>query len=101
MHDAQRRVADFVARHDLEAPPAYRLLDLTAELGEVASDAAKSTDYGTDPDGMAVEADELGDLLFALLAFADQVGIDAEAALDAAIAKYERRIENSGSAGSE
>jgi NTP pyrophosphatase (non-canonical NTP hydrolase) len=101
MFDAQRRVGEFVARHDFHAPPAYRLLDVTAELGEAAANAAKSTDYGAEPEAIAVEVDELGDLLFALLAFADRVGIDAEAALDSAIAKYERRIENSGGVGSE
>lgn len=93
---AQRRVAEFLADHDLEAPPAYRLLDLHSELGEVAKEVAESTGYGTDPDEVAVATDEVGDALFALLAFSESVGIDAEEALRVALEKYERRIDDTG-----
>lgn len=44
--DEQEQVAEFVAIHDLDAPPAYRLLDLASEVGELAKDAAESTGYG-------------------------------------------------------
>ncbi|HKL28719.1 MAG TPA: MazG-like family protein [Natrialbaceae archaeon] len=99
--DAQDRVAAFVADNDLEAPPAYRLLDLASELGEVGKEINESTDYGTDPDAVAVAEDEIGDALFALLAFAEQVDVDAGEALDTALAKYEDRIEDTGRAGSD
>lgn len=93
---SQARVAAFLADHDLEAPPAYRLLDAHSELGELAKEVAESTDYGADPGAVDVAEDELGDALFALLAFADGVGIDAGEALAVALAKYERRIADSG-----
>jgi len=93
---SQERVAAFLADHDLTAPPAYRLLDAHSELGELAKEVAESTDYGTDPGAVDVAEDELGDALFALLAFSDGVGIDAGQALATAIEKYERRIEESG-----
>ena len=99
--DAQNRVAAFVADHDLDAPPAYRLLDLASELGEVGKEINESTDYGTDPGAVAVAEDEVGDALFALLALAERVDVDAEAALDTALAKYEERIERTGAVGSE
>lgn len=35
--DEQARVANFVDEHDLTCPPAYRLLDLSAEVGELAA----------------------------------------------------------------
>ncbi|WP_435194647.1 hypothetical protein [Natronomonas sp. EA1] len=41
--DAQETVVRFIATHDLDCPPAYRLLDLTAEVGELAADATDST----------------------------------------------------------
>jgi NTP pyrophosphatase (non-canonical NTP hydrolase) len=90
---AQSTVAEFVAEHDLEAPPAYRLLDLVSELGELAKDAAESTDYGASPDDLAVASDEVGDALFALLALAESLDVDAEAALEESLAKYEARME--------
>ncbi|WP_415379799.1 MazG nucleotide pyrophosphohydrolase domain-containing protein [Halosimplex sp. TS25] len=98
--DAQDRVAAFVDEHDMDADPAYRILDLTAEIGEIAADAAKTSDYGAAPDELAVSEDELGDALFSLLATADALDIDAEAALETSLAKYERRLDESGDAGS-
>ena len=98
--EQQDRVAAFVATHDLTCPPAYRLLDLAAEVGELAADANAASGYGTDPDALAVERDELGDALFALLALADDLDIDADAALEESLAKYEDRLDASGSAGS-
>jgi NTP pyrophosphatase (non-canonical NTP hydrolase) len=91
--DEQREVAAFIDRHDIEAPPEFRLLDVVSELGEVAKDLNESTGYGDDPSEATVSEDELGDALFALLALADAVDIDAEAALETALTKYESRLE--------
>jgi NTP pyrophosphatase (non-canonical NTP hydrolase) len=98
---AQRRVAAFLAAHDLHAPPAYRLLDLTAEVGELAADAAKTSAYGESPEDLAVSEDEVGDALFALLALAEELDLDAGEALKTALAKYETRIDETDTAGSD
>ena len=98
--DAQARVATFVDEHDLDAPAAYRLLDTVSELGEVATEVCTSTEYGDDPSAVDVSDDELGDALFALLALCEALGVDAEAALEASLAKYEERLVASGGAGS-
>lgn len=98
--DAQQRVASFTDDHGLDTPPAYRLLDLTAEVGEMAADAAKSSGYGTDPSALSVSTDEYGDALFALLALGAELDIEAETALAESIEKYESRIDADGSAGS-
>ncbi|WP_049970725.1 MazG nucleotide pyrophosphohydrolase domain-containing protein [Haladaptatus cibarius] len=96
----QQTVAKFLAEHDMDAPPAYRLLDLTAEIGELAKDANESTDYGASPESISVNEDEIGDTLFALLSLAESLDIDASNALNEAISKYESRIETTGDAGS-
>ena len=98
---AQDRVARFCDEHDLDADPAYRVLDLAAEVGEVAADAAKSAEYGAAPEKLAVSEDELGDALFSLLATAEALDVDAEEALETSLAKYERRLEATGEAGSD
>ncbi len=100
MRDHQQRVAALLDDAELHAPPAYRLLDLTAEVGEVAADAAKSSGYGADPEALSVSRDELGDVLFATLALAEELDVDAEAALAESIAKYETRLDADGTAGS-
>ena len=98
--DEQARVASFLDAHDLHAPPAYRLLDLVSELGEVAKDATTSTGYGADPQSLAVSEDELGDALFALLALCEELDVDAGRALETALAKYERRLDDAETPGS-
>jgi NTP pyrophosphatase (non-canonical NTP hydrolase) len=98
--EQQDRVAAFVDAHDLHCPPAYRLLDLAAEVGELAADANAASGYGAAPEDLAVERDELGDALFALLALADDLDVDADAALEESLAKYETRIDARGEAGS-
>ena len=98
--DAQERVVAFADRHELDADPVYRILDLSAEVGEIAADAAKSTEYGTNTESLAVSRDEIGDALFSLLLVADAVDVDAGAALDDALEKYEKRLDETGSAGS-
>ncbi|UPW01504.1 MazG-like family protein [Halorussus gelatinilyticus] len=98
--NSQQKVATFLADHEMDADPAYRVLDLASEVGELAKDANESTDYGADPDALDVKSDELGDALFALLALAESLDVDAEDALDEALAKYEARIEERGDPGS-
>jgi uncharacterized protein YabN with tetrapyrrole methylase and pyrophosphatase domain len=70
------------------------------KLGEVAKDAAESTDYDDSPADIDIESDEIGDVLSSLLAFADSVEIDASDALDEALAKYEKRMTTSDTASS-
>ena len=98
--NAQQHVADFLEAHDMDADPAYRVLDLASEVGELAKDVNESTDYGESPAEVAVKSDELGDALFALLALAESLDVDVGDALDEALAKYEARIEETGGAGS-
>lgn len=99
--EEQKKVEEFVEKHDMEATSAFRVLDLVAEVGEIASDAAKSADYGMKEGELEVKKDELGDALFSLISVANDLGIDLEEALDESLEKYEARIEEKGDAGSE
>lgn len=98
--DGQDAVASFIREHDLEAPPVYRLVDLVSEVGEVAKDSSESTEYGEVPDAIDLSADELGDVLFAMFALCECVGVDADQALNATLRKYEDRLAELGTAGS-
>jgi NTP pyrophosphatase (non-canonical NTP hydrolase) len=92
----QEKVAEFVEKNDLESPPEFRLLDALSELGEVAKDVNESTEYGKTSQDVEVNQDEIGDVLFSVLAFADSVGIDSEEALQTALDKYRERFETKG-----
>ena len=97
----QQAVARFVMAHGLEASPQARLLDLVSEAGEVAKELLKGTNYGREAFRPgAAWAGELGDLFFALACLANATGVDLEAALEDALAKYEARLAQRGDAGS-
>lgn len=88
----QAAVRAFVAAHGLDLEAALRYIDLTSEVGELGKALLSGGSYGKRP--MAADEEtvlEIGDCLFSLLALCDALGVDAEAALRAALAKYARR----------
>lgn len=58
----------------------------------MAQDVAKSTDYGEHLEELVISSDEIGNVLFSLLALVDTIGIDADDALNEALAKYKKRL---------
>lgn len=98
---AQARVGLFVATHDIDTPVEARLLDLVSEVGELAKEVLKGSAYGRTPFAPPEGWDgELADALFALLCLANSTGVDLDAALAAALAKYADRLAARGDAGS-
>jgi len=99
--EAQRRVADFLATHALQAPLEERLLDLVSEVGELAKAALTASEYGRAPFAVT-EAwrEELGDVAFSLLSVAVISEVDLMTALDAALDKMRRRLAATGKAAS-
>lgn len=97
----QEVVRDFVRQHGLLHTPETHALDLVSEVGEVAKEVLRATDYGQRPFAPTSElADELGDVLYALAALGDSCGVDLERALEEALRKYAARLESTGHAGS-
>ena len=97
----QKKVREFVERRGLSCGETNRYLDLVSEVGELGKELLRGTDYGKQPFRIPPTLQgEMGDCLFSLLALCDELGIDAQTALDGALAKYERRFENTGDAGS-
>ena len=97
--ELQQRVADFVVEHQLSADAVTRMLDLQSELGELAKELLKASDYGRKPFASTPDWElELGDVFFALLALAEVSGVDLEGALELALDKYWRRLSESGQA---
>ncbi len=101
MQEAQAQVADFLAQHGLAADAGARLLDLQSELGELAKEYLRASDYGqADFAPNAGWRDEIGDVAFSLLALAVASEVDLQAALAAAMDKYQARLADKGAAGS-
>ncbi len=98
---AQDAVLRFVETHHLEVAVPYRLIDLASEVGELAKEALEATSYDRAPfEPTEGWPGELADALFSLICLANSTGVDLQAALAAALEKYERRLETTGDAGS-
>ncbi len=101
MKNLQEEIKNFCKNNKLESPVEHRILDLVSEVGEVSKEVLKMSDYGRKPVNFREEIkDELGDVLFSLIAVANSFDVDLEEALKLALQKYEKRLKK-GSAGSE
>lgn len=97
----QNLVAEFVLRNKLEISIENRLLDLTSEVGELAKECLKGTNYGSQKfNSTKAWTGELGDVYFALICLANSTEVDLQAALNAALAKYQLRLSDHGDLGS-
>ena len=87
--------------HSNPMPVYARLLDIQSEMGELAKEYLKGSKYGTQEFELKDDfKEEYGDVLYALISLADEVGINAEECLDTAINKMRERMKKSNSFGS-
>jgi len=101
MKEVQQKIKEFCEEHNLESPPEHRLLDVMSELGEVAKEILKMTDYGRKPLEYREEVkSEIGDAIYSLITVANYFDINLDEALEMVLQKYEKRLEKGG-AGSE
>lgn len=97
MRDLQEDVRRFCERQELVLAPEERTLDLVSEVGEVAKEMLKRTDYGAESPRRRPElVEELGDAAFSLLALASELEVDLEEAVRRALDKYRGRLESDG-----
>jgi len=96
----QERVEEFVRNHALQVPLHSQLLDLCAEVGEVAKEGLIGTNYGQETFHMTDGwVEELGDVYYSLIRVANATGTNLEAALEAVLRKYQGRIQEEAEVG--
>lgn len=101
MKEIQERIKKFCKENNMESPLEHRVLDTISELGEVAKEILKMSNYGKKHIEYREELkSELGDVLYSLITIANTFDIDLEEALNQVLEKYEKRLKK-GSAGSE
>jgi len=101
MREIQEKIRLFCKKNDMESPIEHRVLDALSELGEVAKEILKMSNYGRKPIEYREELkSELGDIIYSLVTIANAFNIDLEDFLQQTLEKYERRLVK-GSAGSE
>ncbi len=100
--DIQQHVRVFCDKYEIVSPIEHRVLDLVSEIGEVAKEILKMTDYGKSSLNYREEIkQELGDVFYSLITVANYFNIDLGEALELAIKKYEKRLKEKGSLGSD
>lgn len=98
----QEKVAKFQEKDKKRIPIEYRFLDLISEIGEVAKEIIKMSNYGKEKPKFRKEiTGELGDAFYSLITVANHYNVDLEEALQIVLDKYSKRIKKGGSAGSE
>ena len=101
MKEIQEKVKKFCEKYNIHHGPEFLTLDIQSELGEVAKEILKSSDYGNKTFEYKEEIkSEIGDLLYSLITLSNHFNIDLDAALNLVLKKYEKRLKK-GSAGSE
>lgn len=95
--ELQKRISEFSKENNLDSAPEYKILDTISELGEVAKEMLKMTDYGkTEAVFNEKMKSELGDLLYSVVTIANSLHIDLEEAIKGVLEKYEKRLRKGG-----
>ena len=107
MDNWQTKSAEFAQKHNLSHNVSVYVLDLVSEVGEVAKEILKATNYGAQATPLTPQqipdtfAGELGDVLYSLCSLATSAGIDLDDALTQTLQKYEQRQQQNGAIGSQ
>ena len=98
----QNKVKNFNKIKTFEPMPAFaRLLDIQSELGELAKEYLKSSNYGAGKFKLSDDfKEEFGDVLYSLLSLADELEFNSEECLDFVLTKMKSRMEKNGNLGS-
>ena len=100
----QNKVKNFNDNKGVHTRPmsvSARIMDINSEMGELAKEYLKATNYGTQD--FQITEDfimEYGDVLYSLLSLANEVNIDANHSLDMILDKYQKRISQNNDMGS-
>lgn len=101
----QQKVKKFnnYKKQNVNPMPIYaRLLDTQSEIGELAKEYLKNSEYGNKDFVLTNDFQmEYGDVLYSLLSLAEELNINSEDCLDMAILKYQKRINSKKTMGSE
>ena len=101
----QNKVRKFNKERSFDVEPmpvAARVMDIQSEMGELAKECLKTSNYGSNDFYVTEDFEmEFGDVLYSLLSLAEEVHISAEKCLDKALYKYKERLSKHNSMGSE
>ena len=100
----QSLVKDFNDKNGRSSSPLEceeRLMDIQSEVGELAKEYLKATNYGQNKFVLTEDFEfELGDVLYSVLSLAEEQNVDAKNSLLKVLNKYQERIDKKKNMGS-
>lgn len=94
-------VRQFTDEYDLNINSETRYIDLVSELGELGKEILKGSNYSKHELKVNENTkEEIGDVLFSLLALFNSLEIDPDEALAIVLKKYKNRFDKKGDIGS-
>ena len=100
----QKTVKDFndnKSVHTRPMPVSARIMDINSEMGELAKEYLKATNYGTKDFEITDDfVMEYGDVLYSMLSLANELNINANKSIEMVLEKYQNRIDNKKDMGS-
>ena len=99
----QSKVEEFNKKNRGSEPleVAARLMDIQSEMGELAKEFLKATDYGSKDFVLTHDFElELGDVLYSIYSLACELGINSDEAVQKVLDKYQKRIDEKANMGS-
>ena len=91
----QQAVAQFCNENSLALSLENQVLDLALEVGELAKEVLKASNYGAQQVSVtSAMQQELGDVLYSVLVIANWLGIEAHDLVQNTLDKYQMRIRN-------
>ncbi len=101
MQEKVKQFNDSRTCHKKPMPTFARILNIQSELGELAKEYLKSSNYGTSEFHLEEDfKEEYGDILYALLSLADEIKLSSEECLDIALKKLQSRMDSKNNFGS-
>lgn len=92
-----KKIKEFNLKNNRKLDTNSRFLDIVSEIGELSKEVLKKTKYGTcEFEKTDKFIEEFGDVLYSLISFGVECGVDVENSIDLVLKKYQSRIENTG-----
>lgn len=101
MQNKVKHFNDIIAKDQKPLSIFARLLDIESEMGELAKEYLKASEYGTEEFNISDDfKEEFSDVLYATISLANELNINCQECIDIVLQKLQKRIEKNNNMGS-
>ena len=89
----QKRIINYMYKHDLSCDATNRVLDLSSEVGKLSKMILKNTNYGKEEFKINPEMqDQVGEIYLVLLELANDMGLDLQDSFKRAVERNDIKL---------